>query len=230
MTMSSLKHSILVLISGNGSNLQALIDATHNTDPDKPSLSNAQVVHVISNRKNAFGLQRAKEANIGTTYHNLVAYKKKHDDSESGILAARQEYDDDLAQKIINHDPKPDLVVCAGWMHILSEPFVAALKTADIPIINLHPALPGQFDGANAIGRAWEAFQRGEIVGTGVMIHHVIGEVDAGRPIITKDVMCIPEEPQIELEARIHEVEWALIVEGTAMALDEIESTRRQSA
>ncbi|KAK5952746.1 Bifunctional purine biosynthetic protein ADE5,7 [Knufia fluminis] len=210
------EHKLMVLISGSGTNLQALIDAC-GTAP----LENAKLTHVISNKKNAYGLTRAQNANIPTTYHNLVThgYKKSHPDS---IDKAREAYDVDLAKLITENSPKPDLVVCAGWMHILSPKFIDALTAANVPIINLHPALPGQFDGANAIGRAWEAYQRGEIAATGVMIHHVITEVDRGEPIMVEEVPCRDCETESDLEERIHKVEWRLIVQGTAKALGNV--------
>lgn len=213
MTSESSKRNLIVLISGSGTNLQALIDAC-----GKPPLENAQITRVISNKKDAYGLTRAENAGIATTYHNLISggYKKKH---SGDIQKAREAYDVDLANLIIENQPKPDLVVCAGWMHILSPKFVDALQHADVPIINLHPALPGQFDGANAIARAWDAYQKGEIVATGVMIHYVISEVDKGEPIVTQEVECQGCEVESDLETRIHSVEWKLIVEGAGKAL-----------
>jgi len=223
---TSTTFNITVLISGSGSNLQALIDACSRSS----ALPNARVSHVISNRKDAYGLERAQKAHIPTTYHNLVQYKNRQPKTESGVKAAREQYDVDLAQKILTHIPCPDLVVCAGWMHILAGPFIDALKSANVPIINLHPALPGQFSGANAIGRAWDAFQKGEISGTGVMIHHVINEVDMGKPIVVKEVECKAGESESELEARIHKVEWKAIVEGTAAVLKQLEEKRKTEA
>lgn len=216
----STRRNLTVLISGSGTNLQALVDAC-----GCPPLENAKISHVVSNKKDAYGLTRAQNANIATTYHNLIAggYKKKHPDT---IEKAREEYDIDLANLIINHEPKPDLVVCAGWMHILSPKFIDALKHANIPIINLHPALPKQFDGANAIGRAWEAYQKGEIVETGVMIHYVISEVDRGEPIVVEEVPCRGCETESELAEKIHKVEWRLIVQGTAKALSNIGASK----
>lgn len=220
-TMSSespRKRNLTVLISGSGTNLQALIDAC-----GQSPLQNAQITRVISNKKDAFGLTRAEKAGIATSYHNLVAggYKKRN---PQDIQKAREEYDADLAKLIIDDKHRPDLVVCAGWMHILSPVFVDAMQRAKIPVINLHPALPKQFDGANAIGRAWDAYQKGEIVSTGVMIHYVISEVDRGEPIITQDVKCQGCEVESDLETRIHNVEWKLIVEGTGKALAALET------
>ena len=222
---TSTAFDITVLISGSGTNLQALIDACHSSK----HLHNAHVSHVISNRRDAYGLKRAEQAGIPTTYHNLLTYKKAEADTDEGVEIARQKYDAKLAQIVLARIPSPDLVVCAGFMHILSTPFIAALKTASVPIINLHPALPGQFSGANAIGRAWESFQRGEIAATGVMLHHVIDEVDMGKPVVVREVECRKGESEAELEERIHVVEWEVIVEGTGRVLRELERKRRET-
>jgi phosphoribosylglycinamide formyltransferase len=196
---------ILVLISGSGTNLQALIDA------ELPG----KIIHVLSNRKNAFGLERAQKAGIPTSYHNLVPYKSRYPTVEEARLA----YDADLAQLILAQ--KPDLVVCAGWMHILTTNTLEPLQAQGIDIINLHPALPGQFDGKDAIARAWQAFQNGEIKETGVMIHHVIAAVDRGEPILIKKIQLREGESVEELEQRVHEVEHVAIVEGTRMVLED---------
>lgn len=205
---------ILVLISGNGSNLQALIDAT----PPLPGT----IIHVLSNRRTAYGLTRAATAGIPTSYHNLVSYKSRY----STDVAAREAYDADLARLILAQ--KPDLVVCAGWMHILSTTALDPLEAAGIDIINLHPALPGQFDGKDAIGRAWRAFQEGEVDGTGVMMHHVISAVDRGEPVLVRKVEIRKGESVEELEARIHEVEHEMIVEGTRIVLEQRAERLRQ--
>src|ERR1700712_993765 len=111
---------ITVLISGSGTNLQALIDAVASKklvayEPSRP----IHFVRVISNRKSAFGLTRAEKSNIPTAYHNLVAYKKKHGND---IVKAREEYDAELARLVLADSPH--LVVCAGFMHILSPRFL----------------------------------------------------------------------------------------------------------
>jgi phosphoribosylglycinamide formyltransferase len=107
-------------------------------------------------------------------------------------------------------------------MHILTPDFLNPIAQAGIKVINLHPALPGEFAGAGAIERAWEAGRKGEIERTGVMIHEVIAEVDAGEAIVTEEVRLRGEETLEELEERIHEVEHGLIVEGTRRTLEKI--------
>jgi len=105
---------ITVLISGNGSNLQALIDASHTTMPY------LKIVRVISNRANAYGLTRAEQASIPTTYHNLIAGKyHKSGEADSAVKQkARESYDADLAEKVISD--APDLVVCGTYFALNS--------------------------------------------------------------------------------------------------------------
>lgn len=100
---------LVVLISGNGSNLQAIIDAIASG-----VLSNTAISLVISNRKNAYGLRRARDAGIETACHNLIPYSKRFPDPNAKYgQEAREAYDADLAEKVLG--VKPTLVVCAGW-------------------------------------------------------------------------------------------------------------------
>ncbi|KAL0636979.1 Bifunctional purine biosynthetic protein ADE5,7 [Maublancomyces gigas] len=203
---------LLVLISGSGTNLQALIDATTSTPPTL----NATITHVISNKKAAYGLTRASAAGIPTTYHNLLSYKKSHPSNQQ---EARQAYDADLARLILKE--APDLVVCAGWMHILSPTCLDPLVEARIDMINLHPALPKMFDGAGAIERAFEAWEKGEIQKTGVMVHHVIHTVDRGEPIVVREVELRKGDTLADLEERIHAIEHVEILNATGIALEQ---------
>lgn len=175
---------IIVLISGNGSNLQALIDAK------------IPVILVVSNKENAYGLERAKAAQIPT-----LVFVKTQD---------RIEYDKQLAQKLIPYNP--DVIVLAGWMHILSEEFLKHFPTC----INLHPALPGQFDGMNAIKRAFDA----KVKQTGVMVHEVTPIVDRGKVILTKTVDILPTDTLQDLESKMHAAEHEIIVESLCSYLN----------
>lgn len=214
---------LTVLISGNGSNLQAILDAT-----TSQPLANAQVVRVISNKKTAYGLERARKADVPTAYHNLIAggYTRSHPQSDPSQKGATQEaraaYDGDLASLILAD--KPDLVVCAGWMHVLSPRFLQPLEEAKLPIINLHPALPGEYSGASAIERAYDDFKAGKTERTGCMIHYVIQEVDMGEPICTRTVTFKPDESLDDFETRMHAAEHVLIVEGTQKAITSLNS------
>lgn len=149
-----------------------------------------------------------------------MSYKKAHPDSsaEATYSEARAAYDSDLATLVL--DDAPDMVVCAGWMHILAPTFLEPLARAGVPVINLHPALPRQFNGARAIERAYEAFQEGTVDKTGIMVHYVISEVDMGQPILVREIALRKEESLEDLETRIHQNEWQVIVEGTGMAID----------
>jgi phosphoribosylglycinamide formyltransferase len=216
---------ILVLISGTGTNLQALIDAT----TFSPPRIEAKISHVIANlgKKAKPGLERAERAGIPTTVRTLKAYKDQVPSRYADQILAREAYDADLAHYILSEiEQRPDLIVCAGWMHILAPAFLTPMKAAGIPIINLHPALPGAFNGAHAIERAWNAFQEGKIDKTGVMIHYVIEEVDEGQPIVIKEIEIESGEKLESLESRIHKVEHEAIVEGTNIALATLKTKR----
>lgn len=213
-----------------GSNLQALLDAAGSS-----SLPDARITQVLSNRKAAYGLERAKNAGVPGAVLSLSPWLKAHPGS------SRDDYDGLLAQAVLaggegksadvlaaaregaaasTSTPAPsalpDLVVLAGFMHIVSSAFLAPLRRANVPVINLHPALPAQFDGVDAIGRAWRAFQDGTLLDgkTGVMVHEVIEEVDRGAPIVVRDVPCRQGESLEGLETRIHAVEHEIIVEA----------------
>ncbi|RPD81857.1 phosphoribosylglycinamide formyltransferase [Lentinus tigrinus ALCF2SS1-7] len=218
----SRERHIVVLISGSGTNLQALIDA-QNT----PALPSARITLVLSNRKAAYGLTRAAQAvtPIPTAYLGLQPYLKANPGK------TRDDYDCEVGRIVARQ--KPDLVVLAGWMHIMGDGFLEIVSgdqpydgeerlAKPIPVINLHPALPGAFDGAHAIERAYEAFQKGEIKHSGVMVHRVVKEVDRGEPVLVREVEIVPGEPIEAFEERLHAVEWKIIVEAARKVLDEI--------
>lgn len=187
---------LALLISGNGSNLQAVIDAI------RMRLLDAEIVIVVSNRKEAYGLQRATKAGIPTHYYPLKPYRDAGKD--------RAAYDTDLANLIARY--QPDWIVLAGWMHILSNAF---LQRFPYRVINLHPALPGQFPGVNAIERAYEAFQAGQIKKTGVMVHLVPDEeIDSGPILATRDIQIYRTDALETLEQRIHQVEHQVLIEA----------------
>jgi formyltetrahydrofolate-dependent phosphoribosylglycinamide formyltransferase len=191
---------IVVLISGSGTNLQALIDASQ--DGRLP----AAIVAVFSNRRAAYGLVRAERAGIATHYVPLRTYP------EAG--RSREQYDADLADAVAVY--RPDLIVLAGWMHVLSPAFLDRFPEQ---VINLHPALPGQFPGTHAIERAYEAYQQGAISHSGCMVHYTIPEVDAGA-VIAHQVVPLDEADTLDdFEARMHAAEHELIVRAAALAL-----------
>ena len=183
---------LVVLVSGHGSNLQAILDAC--ASGELP----AQVAAVISNKGEAYGLERARLAGIPAIYH------PKPKDQE------RRAYDAGLADLAATY--QPDWVVLAGWMRLLSDDFLGRFPGR---VVNLHPALPGTFPGTEAIPRAFAAFQRGEIQHTGVMVHLVPDEgVDSGPVLAQEAVPIRPEDTLEALEARVHAMEHRLLVEA----------------
>ncbi|KAJ1339575.1 hypothetical protein BSLG_005822 [Batrachochytrium salamandrivorans] len=178
---------IVVLISGNGSNLQAIIDAV------AAGHIQAQISLVVSNRTKAYGLERAAQAGIPTMIKTLKPYR------DAG--KTRIQYDHDLALDI--------------------KSTLASQKPNTRRIINLHPALPGQFDGAHAIERAFDSFQKGEIQHTGIMVHKVIAEVDRGQVVLQKQVPILESDTVESLQTRIHASEHVLLVDGIIAMLAE---------
>lgn len=193
--------TLVILISGSGTNLQAIIDTI-----ESGSLK-AKIALVVSNRKAAYGLTRAEQHQIPTLYFPLKPYV------DAG--KSRDSYDADLAARVAEY--QPTLIVLAGWMHIVTPAFLEAFPKR---VINLHPALPGTFPGTQAIERAFEAYQRGEISESGCMIHYVIPEVDAGEVITTATIAFKDGDTLEAYEKRMHEAEHQLIVEGIRLALE----------
>ena len=197
-----------ILISG--SNLQALIDAA-----GTEALPNAEIIYVLSSRSKVFGLERAAKAGIPSEVCALKTYLNRNPGK------TREDYDAHVAQMV--KAAQPDLVVLAGWMHILSDAFLDVLG---VPCINLHPALPGAFDGANAIPRALEAFKKGEVKCTGAMVHRVIKEVDRGEPLVVREVEIKQEDSLEDLETRIHQVEHEIIVQGAKLVVQSLDESK----
>ncbi len=189
---------IVVLASGAGSNLQALLDAVEDGRLD------AEIVAVIVNRRSAYAQKRASINETPTSFLGLRPYLDSHDDPAEG----RRRYDADLAAMVLGH--RPDLVVLAGWMHLFTMEF---LRHFPGRVMNLHPALPGEFGGAHAIDDAWNAHLRDGLDHTGVMVHLVPDEgVDNGPVLATQVVPIRAEDDRESLEARIHAVEHDLMV------------------
>jgi formyltetrahydrofolate-dependent phosphoribosylglycinamide formyltransferase len=187
----SAKRKLAVLISGNGSNLQAILDACNSAKLD------AQVVLVVSDHADAYGLERARRANVP------AAVKSKSKTQE------RRAYDAELADLVAAE--QPDWVVLAGWMRVLTTAFLERFPNH---VVNLHPALPGAFPGTHAIERAFAAYERREIDHTGVMVHLVPDEgVDCGPVLASEVVPILPEDTLATLETRIHAVEHRLLVQ-----------------
>lgn len=195
------KIALVVLISGNGSNLQAILDAIQD------GTLSAEVRAVISNKKDAYGLERARQVGIPA----LVKPKFKEQEREA--------YDTELAELVAGY--QPDWVILAGWMRVLTMSFIGRFPRR---IINLHPALPGMFTGMNAIERAFQAYQQGEIRHTGVMVHYILDEsVDMGPVLYQREVDIAPADTLADLEAKVHVCEHAILVETIKNLINHME-------
>ncbi len=183
---------LVVLASGNGTNLQAIIDACENTHLD------AEVVGVVSDKHEAFALNRAECNNVETA----VVAPKPHE--------TRQQYDARLAQ--IVGALQPHIIVLAGFMRVLSNSFLSQFPNQ---VINIHPALPGELPGTRAIERAFTEFTQGTRRETGVMVHFVPDEgVDNGPVIAQQTVPIHVADTLSSLEARVHATEHALVIDA----------------
>lgn len=189
---------IVVLISGSGSNLQAIIDAIGTGELQ------AEIVAVVSNKKAAYGLERAKNAGIPAVYFPYKPFKEQ----------GRKAYDQALAEKVASFEP--DLIVLAGWMRIFTAAFLDRFPGR---IINLHPALPGTYIGANGVDWAWESFQKGEISKTGCMVHVATIDLDEGPVIATVEVELFESDTKEDFVERLRQAEHKLTVEAVKKML-----------
>ena len=190
---------MVVLVSGTGTNLQALLDA------------GLPVAAVVSNRRAAFALERATRCGVPTEYVPLKPF------SDAG--RPRRHYDAHLADVVAAH--RPDYVVLAGWMHVLSSEFLERFPGR---VVNLHPALPGTFPGAHAVQDALDAFATGAVDHTGVMVHLVPDEgVDDGPVLASVEVAIEPGDTLETLGERIHGEERRLLVATLRQLLDELD-------
>ncbi|WP_221076439.1 phosphoribosylglycinamide formyltransferase [Agarivorans aestuarii] len=176
-------RNIVVLISGSGTNLQAIIDAC------EEGRINASISAVVSNKADAYGLERAKQAAINT----VVVNPKEYSDRESYDLA--------LAEVIEQHNA--DLIVMAGFMRILSQAFVERFSGK---MLNIHPSLLPKYQGLNTHQRAIEAKDQEH----GCSIHFVTPELDGGPVILQAKVPVFSEDDADALAARVQVQEHAI--------------------
>ncbi len=195
---------VAVLISGSGSNLQALIDAI-----ESQRLPGVELTLVISNKADAYGLQRALRHKLPTAF---IPWKQRAE-AESRIASILQLFE-------------VDLIVLAGWMRILSADFIGQFPQR---IINLHPALLPDDGGAtyttsdgttipalrglHAVQQALDARLRV----TGSTVHYVIPKGDAGPVLCRTEVAITPDDTEETLQERLKEREHALIVEAVRL-------------
>jgi phosphoribosylglycinamide formyltransferase-1 len=184
---------IAVLISGRGSNLQALIDAVADGRLD------AEIAVVVSNRPDAYGLDRARAAGIAAIAINHRAY------------TTRELFEDALVRELRTRDVS--LVCLAGFMRLLGPTFLDAFPNR---ILNIHPSLLPSFPGVDAQRQAWAH----GVKLAGVTVHLVTGELDGG-PIVLQSAVPVHDEDTPEtLAARILEQEHQIYPEAVGLVLD----------
>ncbi len=181
---------LAILISGNGTNLQAFIDAV-----TKGSLA-VEIVVVVSNRPDAFGLTRARDANIPTEC------VKNEDYSD------RAAFDEALANTLCRYEP--DLLILAGFMRILTSTFV---KRFEGRILNIHPALLPKYPGLNTHQRAIDAGEQWH----GSTVHFVTEDLDAGPRILQGRVPVLADDTESLLSGRVQAVEHKIYPEAAAL-------------
>jgi phosphoribosylglycinamide formyltransferase-1 len=180
---------IVVLASGSGTNLQAILDALHGRD-------GIEVVGVGSDKADAWALERAQVEGVATAVFALEKYEDR---------AAR---DAEMGEWIESRGA--DLIVLAGYMQLLSAAFVARFRNR---VVNVHPALLPAFPGLDAIGQALDA----GVETTGVTVHFVDEGVDTGPPILQREVPVPAGGDREELERAVHAIEHQLYPEAIRM-------------
>lgn len=182
---------LVVLISGHGSNLQALMDAQQRNE-----LGGGQIVAVISNRAEAFGLERARRAGIPAECLN-------HKDFPN-----REAFDAALQQRIETY--RPDLIVLAGFMRILTPGFVRHFAGK---MINIHPSLLPKYPGLDTHARALVAGDQEH----GASVHFVTEGVDEGPVIVQGRVGILPDDNIESLQQRVHAIEHQIYPQAVRM-------------
>ena len=197
-----MKH-IVVLISGNGSNLQAIIDAC------QQKKINGTISAVFSNKADAFGLERAREAGIPT--HALAASE----------FASREAFDRQLMQEIDAY--APDVVVLAGYMRILRPAFVARYSGR---LLNIHPSLLPKYPGLHTHRQVLENGDEEH----GTSVHFVTDELDGGPVILQAKVPVFEGDDEDEITARVQHQEHAIYPLVVSWFLDDRLKMRQNAA
>ena len=187
------QKSIVILISGSGTNLQAIIDAV------AAGQINASISAVFSNRADAKGLDRARQQHINA----VIIDQNQYDD--------RASYDQALISEIDKY--KPDLIVLAGFMRILSEEFISHFNNI---ILNIHPSLLPEFKGLHTHRRALEASKKTH----GASVHFVSNELDSGPVVIQAEVPVLANDTEDALAERVLHQEHVIYPMAIAWYID----------
>ena len=194
--------NIAVLVSGGGTNLQALIDAQGKV------LQHGKIKLVISSKPDVYALQRAKQASID---HCVIA---KRD------YSTQEEFSNALLQQLQSY--QIDMIVLAGYLSILDETIIRAYPNR---IINIHPSLIPSFCGKGYYGlKVHEAALAYGVKVTGATVHIVNEIPDGGKILLQKAVDILPSDTPETLQQRVmEEAEWKLLPQATEMIAKEIE-------
>lgn len=201
-----LKTRIAVLVSGGGTNLQALLDAQ-----DRGEIPCGEIVLVVSDKEDAYALERAKNHGVETA---VLSRRKKAD---------RAAFENRLSETLAAHGI--EMIILAGFMVILSEKFV---KQYPRRILNVHPSLIPSFCGAGYYGlRVHEAALERGVKVTGATVHYVNEIPDGGEIIAQKAVAVEAGDTPETLQRRVMEqAEWILLPRAAAMAAQSIAEER----
>lgn len=190
-----MKKKIVVLVSGGGTNLQAIIDSI-----ESKVITNAEIACVISSKDGAYALERAKKAGIDT----LVVPRKNYNSNEEYSLKLLS---------VLTEEIKPDLIVLAGFMTVLTDEFIDSFTNK---IINVHPSLIPSFCGNGFYGlKVHEAALERGVKVTGATVHFVNKITDGGPIIIQKTVNVMDSDtPEILQKRVMTEAEWHIMPEA----------------
>ena len=191
---------IAVLISGNGSNLEALIDAC------KKNVINGSIDIVISNNPDAYGIQRAKNHSIN---YKII---------DNNRFETREDFDKALVEEL--NDSNPDLIVLAGFMRILTSVMTEAFRNK---IINIHPSLLPKYPGLDTHN---SVIKNGDLK-HGITIHFVNEVLDGGQIIAQGEISVNPKETLEELKTRIHAIEHVMLPMVVSKFADETINTEK---
>lgn len=192
-----------ILVSGGGTNLQAILDAI-----DNGSLTNTKIVTVVSNRQKAYGLERARMQGIEARCIRPIDFEN------------REAFNDALKAYFL--EKKVDLVVLAGYLVVLSEEFIKAFPNK---ILNIHPSLIPAFCGDGYYGlKVHEAVLHRGVKLTGATVHFVDEGTDTGPIVLQKAVPVLQDDTAEILQKRVmEEAEWKLLPEAIGLiALNKI--------
>ena len=191
---------IAVLISGNGSNLEALIDAC------KKNVISGSIDIIISNNPDAYGIQRAKNHSIN---YKII---------DNNRFETREDFDQALVEEL--KDSNPNLIVLAGFMRILTSVMTEAFRNK---IINIHPSLLPKYPGLDTHN---SVIKNGDLK-HGITIHFVNEVLDGGQIIAQGEISVNPKETLEELKTRIHAIEHVMLPMVVSKFADETINTEK---